>query len=637
LVTLSGTAPYLVASNALIAAGKEGFHIFDFTPIGLPVLIVGTLFVAFVGRHLLPKDIPESFREARREAGPALRFAHALEERRFRLRITEGSPFAGKAIADTELGSILGLHVYAVRRGSQTIPVVTGDFVFAAGDILFVQGRVEEFQEFLRWQAFEMASGAEIVEVLASQQLALVTAIVGPQADLIGRTVEETDFARRFGAHILSIRREDEIYRRDFSKFQFRAGDRLQIETKKDGPRKLEDSKQFASVEVIARESVGLIYPDSESLLELNIPADSRLVGLTIAKAGLNETLGLRIIGIARRGGSVLFPLSEEVLKAGDKLLVHGPRARIELMRGIQALELMEPAGEDQLISQKDTGFIEATLSPRSTLAGKSIKDLNFRQRYGVQVLSIWRGGRSYRSHLRNMTLEFGDALLLQGPRQRVEELSKDPDFLILSHVAQEGPTRKNPWRTLLAAALMIAVVVMALMGMNIAVASIVGATLMILTRCLNMEEAYRSIDWKSVFLVACMIPLGTAMQNTHATEWIAEGITGVLRPFGAWGILIGLYLLTMLATAVVPTAALVVIMSAIGIKAADAFGIPPQTMVMCIAMAASTSVVSPIAHSANVLVMGPGGYNFMDYVKMGFLLALVVMITVLPLAAWRW
>jgi len=296
--------------------------------------------------------------------------------------------------------------------------------------------------------------------------------------------------------------------------------------------------------------------------------------------------------------------------------------------------------GEDRLLTEEDEGHVEVTLSPQSSLAGKTTRALNFRRRYGLEILSIWRQGRSFGSHLRNMRLEFGDALLLYGPRDRISELTEDPDFLILSQAAYDGPEKERPptWKPSLATLIVLGVVALALTNvLPIAVAAIAGVAAMLATRCLSVEEGYRAIDWKSVFLIACMLPLGAAMQSTGATTWLAEGMAGVVEPFGPWGIIVGLYLLTMLATTIVPTAPLVVIMSSIAVDAAVQFEIPPPMIIMAIAMAASASFSSPISHAANALVMGPGGYRFVDYVKIGLILSVIIMITVLPLIALQW
>ncbi len=640
LVTLVGTPPNLVASNALEDAGLEGFSFFDFAPFGIPATVVGILFVAFIGRHLLPSELPAGLRESIQKAGPAMRFFRGIEQMRFRLRVGPDSPFAGRTLTETRLGTILGITVYAVLRGERRIPVAGGDFTLAANDVLLVQGKKEEFHYLLRWRTFEMASGTEIAEVLSTQRLALVSARVAEDSDLVGRTVKETDFARRFDAHILAIHREGTIHRADLADFEFRAGDLIQVELKKSVWDAFRASAQFVEMKLIAEEDFGMIYPDNECLLQMDVAEDSGLIGVSIRDSGLAERLHLRIVGIARAGGSLLFPQPDEEFRSGDKLLLHGPRERIGLMQGIQSLEPIGMDEDDEIPGEDDEGHVEVTLSPQSSIAGKSIESLGFRRRYGLEVLSIWRRGRVFQSHLRKMKPEFGDALLLYGPRERINELSRDDDFLVLSQGAYDTEARQRvpAWKPLLAIGLVVAVVALAITGLiPIATAAVMGAAVMVATGCLPAEKLYRSIDWKSVFVIACMLPLGAAMQETGAATWLAEGIADAVEVFGPWGIIVALYLVTMMGTTVIPTAPLVVIMASIGIDAAERFGIPAQMIVMPVAMAASASFASPISHAANALVMGPGGYRFIDYVKMGLLLSLVVMITVLPVVAWKW
>lgn len=159
----------------------------------------------------------------------------------------------------------------------------------------------------------------------------------------------------------------------------------------------------------------------------------------------------------------------------------------------------------------------------------------------------------------------------------------------------------------------------------------------MVLTRCLTMEEAYRYIEWKAVFLIAGMLPLGTALDNTGAARLLAEGVVGVVGPFGPHAVLAGLMLITFMATSVIPTAALVVLMVPIALKTAAGLGISPYPLMMGIAMAASSSFTSPVSHPANVLVMGPGGYRFIDYVKLGLPLTLVVFVILMIFIPFFW
>ena len=179
-------------------------------------------------------------------------------------------------------------------------------------------------------------------------------------------------------------------------------------------------------------------------------------------------------------------------------------------------------------------GLVEVVLSPRTTLAGKTLRQIHFREKYGLSVLAIWREGRAYRSNLRDMALRFGDALLLYGPRERLRVLGEEPDFLVLTEAAQEAPRlNKAPIALLIMAAVLMPVI---LDWLPIAIAAVAGVVLMILTRCLTMEEAYRSIEWKAVFLIAGMLPLGIAMEQTGAASFLAEGMVGLVGGLGAPG-----------------------------------------------------------------------------------------------------
>ncbi|MCP5537585.1 MAG: SLC13 family permease [Akkermansiaceae bacterium] len=634
LTTMIGTPPNLVAATALQQAGHEPFGLFSFTPVGLPALIAGSLFVAFLGRHLLPKEVPHKFRGKMVEAGPRLQFDYQIENRLFRLRVRPHSPLVGRTLADSRLGAVLGLNVYAVKRGETMHSDVDGGFIIDGGDILFLQGSIEEFRDFLQWQALEMASGREITELLAIQHVVFLDVALGDSSDLIGKRVGETQFSTRFCGHILAVIRGDRVTREGIAAIELSAGDRLLVETKNDNLNRYEQKGGFSSAEVLGPDRIGEVYPESETLFELSIPGQSHLTGMKISESGLGDVLQLRVVGIARKSGSSYFPTGDDRFETGDRLLVHGTRETAEWLQALQSLEVSEEDVLDPL-ERNEVGHTEITLSPQSRLVGQTVKALNFRKRYGLQILAIWRGGKAMTGYLWKTKLAFGDALLLSGPRERIEELTTDPDFLVLTRTADDVVAVKSRPKAIVASVVMLAVVVLVLGGvLPIAVAAIAGVVVMVGARCLSMDEAYRSIEWQSVFLIACMIPLGTAMQETGAAQWIAEGVATVAEPFGAWGIIMGLYLVTAAATTIVPTTALVLIMAPIAMDAAGRFGVPPHMIIMAVAMAASASFTSPISHPANVLVMGPGGYRFIDYVKMGIMLALVVMLTVLPMIA---
>ncbi|HKJ64404.1 MAG TPA: SLC13 family permease, partial [Desulfopila sp.] len=269
-------------------------------------------------------------------------------------------------------------------------------------------------------------------------------------------------------------------------------------------------------------------------------------------------------------------------------------------------------------------GMIEVILSPHSPLSGQTVKDIGFREKYGLTVLAVWRKGRTIRTGLRDLQLQMGDALLLLGSWKQLTVLGRESNFIVLTDKIQETANEEKAGIALTIMAAVLLPVIFGLVPIYIAV--VIDAAVMVLSKCLTMEEAYRYIEWKAVFLIAGMLPLGAALDQTGAAAMVAEQTIALLGPLGPYGILFGLLVITFMATSIIPTAALVVLMVPIALNTSAGLGISPYPLMMGIAMAASSSFTSPISHPANVLVMGPGGYTFMDYVKVGLPLTLVIL-----------
>jgi di/tricarboxylate transporter len=356
----------------------------------------------------------------------------------------------------------------------------------------------------------------------------------------------------------------------------------------------------------------------------VRIPKYSDLITVTLRKSRLDDIFDFRVLAIFRGGELKVMPRGDEVLDGGDLLLIEGQPEDLDVLRGLQELEIeTQIAPNLRAFESERLTLMDATLDPRSSLAGKTVGELNFRERYGIELAAIWREGRPVGSDLADERLQIGDALLLLGPRDRLQLLGNDSDFLILTPLGREPPdTGKAP----LAAMIMFAVVASVMGGLApIAVAAVVGGTVMVLTRCLNMEQAYRAIDWKAIFLIAGMLPMGTAMEDTGAASYLATQVMALLGESGPWPVIMGLYVLTAMATMIIPTAALVVLMSPIVLTTMGDMGLQPETAMMAVAMAASASFTSPISHPANILVMGPGGYRFVDYLKVGVPLTIII------------
>jgi len=286
------------------------------------------------------------------------------------------------------------------------------------------------------------------------------------------------------------------------------------------------------------------------------------------------------------------------------------------------------------LLAKGKLELVEATLHPRSKYLGKSVNALQLDKRYKVEVSAIWRKGRAYRSALGSMLLQAGDALLIVGPRSRLARLT-DSEHLIVMNPMHLKPV--DAAKAPLAAGLILLMIALTVTGvLPVYLAAIFAATLMVASRCLTMEQAYAAIDWRSIFLIAGMLPLGLAMQHSGAAAWLANGVLAGLGQFGPLAVMAGLYLVTTLGTLVIPTVALVLIMAPIGIMLSSSLGINAQSAMMVVAVAA-TSLASPVSHAANTLVMGPGGYRFIDYLKVGGPLSLLLFIITMLLLPLFW
>lgn len=460
VITLIGTPPNLLVSMALEQHGYAGFKVFDFAPIGVPVLLVGVAYMALVGRHLLP-----------------------------------------------------------VRTGSEA----------GIGD-------------FLRTYMSEL--------------------VILPESPLIGRTLEESHLGADFDISVLGIIR----------KRPAPAG------TPHEGP---------------------------------------------------GEPPAVRQIRI-------LSPLPYEVLREGDHLLVEAHVEKILEMRRTRGVQIKaEAKGRVSAITSSEVGLQEVVISPQSWIVGRTLKEIDFRNRFHVLALGIYRHGEMLHEKLGRIPIKAGDVLLVQGEREALRRLRDERLFLVLEELEVEGMRTD---RAALAVGIMAVAIAAAGFGLlHISVAGTMAAALMVLTGCITMVEAYRAIDWKAVFLIAGMLPLAVAMEQTGTAQWLSGIAVEALNPFGPIGLMAGFALTTMALTQVMSNAATAVLVAPIAISAAASLGLSPYPFAMAIAISASCSFMTPVSHQANLFVYGPGNYRFMDYARVGGPLVLLLFLLTLVLVPVIW
>jgi di/tricarboxylate transporter len=376
------------------------------------------------------------------------------------------------------------------------------------------------------------------------------------------------------------------------------------------------------------------VYRLRDYVTEVMVSPGSPLAGKTLLESGLGRDYDLTVLAIERDGKGRARIGRDTQIQAGDLLTVEGSADNlVAARRGLGFTIEAEHRLDADRLEPQNIRLIEATLAPNSGLVGRTLRGVRFRDRYGFTALAIWRHGETMTDKLRDLPLLFGDALLLQGSKHRVQELQQGKDFLVLEPVEVEHLRRNRA--PIAVGALLLAILLVVLVDFHISLAMVIAAVVMVLTGCLSIEEAHESIDWRTVFLVAGMLPLGMAMEATGTARYLADIMLGLLGDYGPIALLAGTYLLAALITQAMSNAAAIVLIVPIAVDTAMALGANHITFTMAVVIGAATSFLSPVGHKANVLVFGPGGYRFFDYARVGAVLTvclLIVSMIFLPL-----
>lgn len=639
LTTLIGTPPNILTSNALRDAGLEPFQLFDFVPVGVTILLAGSVFMVLIGRRLLPDRSPVHALSGHNQEMVDAGTLYDLEERLAILEIPADSPLAGNTLAESRIGRALGLIVLGLQRHGRKQLYVQSETVLEAGDLLLVVGKLERREALGRKPIFIVDDYAdEQTRQLFSLETGLAELTIKDDSSFLGKTLSEIGMRREHGIYVLAIRRNELVRRTKLQNLPIMAGDTLLLLGNRSELSAAQLSPSFHSgLNMLLSESEAIErYQLDDRLMVIRIPEESPFIGQSLLESNLGKLFGLVAVGIVRSGHARIAPPAEAKLQAGDVLLVEGKADDLAVIRGLRGLIPRRHLHMEEVELESDAvGLVEAVLAPRTMLVGKSLRDIHFREKYGLSVLAIWREGRAYRSELGDMPLQFGDAFLIYGPKEKFIVLSRESDFLLLAEELQEAPRRE---KAPVAVIIMAAVVFSVLIGwLPIAIAAVAGAALMVLTGCLHIEEVYRQIEWRAVFLIAGMFPLGIAMENSGTAQFLATGVVAFVEDMGATALLAGLFILTNVASQFMPNAVVAVLMAPIALNTAADLDASPYALMMVIAIAASASFMSPVGHPANGLIMGPGGYRFSDYIKVGIPLTIVVLLVTLLILPLFW
>jgi di/tricarboxylate transporter len=388
------------------------------------------------------------------------------------------------------------------------------------------------------------------------------------------------------------------------------------------------------------RDDLTKLYRLFERVFTLKVPPRSQIVGMTLESIKLGAELGAQVIAIVRAGKRRLAPHGSAKLEAGDTLVVAGRLSELKSLKEAAQLsaDARTPLSELEILSDNveaelesgEIGIVELLLAPRSSLAGRALRDTHFRERYGFQVLGIWREGRPIRTHLGEQVLQVGDALLVQGPRSRIATLSRDRDFVFLTESDPPVVRRYGAILTTVAFLLMVGLSVSGIL--EIEIATLLAAVLVLAARAVPLQFAYREIDWRILFFVAALLPIGIAVQRSGLGEMAAQSLVASGMFGSPFVVLLVLALVSSLVSQLLDGAPAVVLMAPVVFSLAESLQLRPQPLMLAVALGASIAFLSPFSHKAHLLVINSGGYQRQDYFRLGVWVSLATLITLLTL-----
>ncbi len=370
-------------------------------------------------------------------------------------------------------------------------------------------------------------------------------------------------------------------------------------------------------------------------IAQVVVPAGSPLIGNDVDYLRAQSNYRISVVALLRDGDARLAPVRDTQFHAGDVLGIIGRKEDIE--RFAARFKLEERAQIDvlaDLLSPTYSGISEIVIAPRSSLIGKTMREIRFRQRYTATVLAIYRSQAPVTERLSDIPFQAGDALLVHSSWQALSLLDSDPSFIVITDYPRQdlGIHPHKVRYALLFFALAIGLALFT--NLRLAVALMTGALGMILSGVLRIDEAYRSVDWRTVFLLAGLIPLGIAVENSNTAAWIAHSVLALLGEVPGWVLLSVMAILTTAFTLVMSNVGATVLLVPLAIEIALGAGADPRIFVLAVGLAASNSFVLP-THQVNALIMGPGGYRNADFLRAGGIMTALFLVVLVPMLLW--
>ena len=392
--------------------------------------------------------------------------------------------------------------------------------------------------------------------------------------------------------------------------------------------------ERHSLAEAFSRPDLHDTYQLAERLWQVRVLPESRLAHKTVHSSAINADLGLTVAAVWRGPESITIPKSNQMIYPEDELLIVGHEERVRQLLA-WGNELIE-GDRFPLAAELPIEPIEIMIAPRSDAIGKTLSQMKLNRESGLLAMALWRDGQSFHIDVRKMPLQVGDAVLVVGQGADIQNLQHNPNYILptVQYASPPIQPRKAPLAILITAA------VLALSILNILslpLAMLAGAAAMVISGCLAMEQFYDAVQWRVIFLVAGMLPLSAAITDSGLATRVGSLLLTSLADASPLILVAGMALLTTLIVQIIGGQVTALMVGPIAINAAMQIGVDPRAMAVAVAMACSMAFLTPIAHPVNILMMGPGGYKFSDFPKVGAGMTLVTLLTMMLGLALIW
>lgn len=615
MCTSIGNAPNIIVTDIINKNNLMDVGFFTFAPIGVLSLLAGIIVFYFFADILIPER--RSLKDLENDREDALAEVYKLEDRMFSVMVEEKSPLVNKSIAESRLGDLFKLSVISVIRKGVTIHSPKADFIIKDNDELLLLGNKSLFTLLLSYHGVKVSDLKKDLLSDFGNNLNSKSIEVNISTSFIGKTLKKIDFANKFNLSIIAIERNEDLIINDIGELRLLEKDLL----------------IFIAFNANL-EGFPLKYLDYNCdklkpyLQELYIPEDSDLIAQTLEEVQLRSLFGVSALAFIDEESRVnKNNIKGTPIEGGNRILIFGSAEKFDALKTLSAIEINKEEGRAELLKQRAM-LAEIVPSPRSEIIGKTIRGINFRDRYGLQVLAIWRKGAPIRTDLSGIDIRLGDALLVYGSRIQQKIINLQGDFVSLNLSSQVNLNKKKAYLTLFSILFLALFSILKIFPVYLTAS--LAALFLVITNVISMQDAYKNIEWRLVFLISALLPLGLVVETSGAAAYFANIMVVNIGSFGVLAFIICICFFGSLVSQCLDTAATLVIFAPIIIKASSEIGLDAAPLLILLSYSTSIAFLTPFSHKAHLVVMGAGGYKISDYIKIGTLVTFATFFAIL-------